>query len=861
MLLMKTSTKNRLYAVALVASLLLTLLGNGGVAFAQSGFEGDYDLSFAGGDGYYVDPEKPIASTVDTYATLLYTGELLPDGSIIAGGQHSIRGGTSDFYLRKFTPTGAVDASFGTNGFVLTNFYSGVQGPGVPLVPSDDVPRVLKVQPDGKILLAGQCNIAAPEGIPWFGTDACVVRYNPNGSIDTSFGNVSVMTGGGINSRGEQNPTYIFDVGESRFITQTGALDYPGHPGPRRGTFGKFYDMAIQPDGKIVLVGETQNEHDSGNPSIGGYPGVTAFIMRLNANGTLDDSFGTFGIIQMAAEAVAPGCYPKTSFQGMRLQADGRIIAVGYNEVVDTAGCANRRGQRFLVTRWTSAGQPETMRHLDNNTTYSSQREGAVSVLLTRDGNHLLVSGAYKDLNATSGTQKPTMVRLNLSDLSPDTTFGTGGIRQYNGCSSVSCTYLDSALRVKSIQPDGKILGTDGLEGNVVRFNSDGTSDQSFGNESIDGTPGLRGRLRVFVQHFNGVTATIIAGQILVRPNGRINLLGYSAAYSEGFVRAVVSQQNTELPSYTLAGRVLSGSGATAPGVAGVTVKLTVSKVATTTTDATGNYSFTDVPLGGNYTVTPLKAGLSMSPASKSFNNLSANQLNVNFTVPGLSVNNVTVTEANTGATTTATFTVKLSPASTEAVTVKYKTLNGTAIAPADYTALPLTTLTFAPGQISKTITAQVKGDAIDEANETFKLQLSAPTKAVISDNEGICTITDNDPLPSVTISDATVREPDSGVVAATFTVKLSAASGQTVTVKYATGGGMGSIATAGTDYVTVPLTTLTFLPGQTTKTVTVQVKGDTIKEANETFFVNLSGAVNGAITDAKGLGTITNDD
>ena len=235
--------------------------------------------------------------------------------------------------------------------------------------------------------------------------------------------------------------------------------------------------------------------------------------------------------------------------------------------------------------------------------------------------------------------------------------------------------------------------------------------------------------------------------------------------------------------------------------------------------------------------------------------------MNVNFTVPGLSVNNVTVTEANAGANSTATFTIKLSPASTEAVTVKYRTANGTALAPNDYTALPLTTLTFAPGQISKTVMVQVKGDALDEANETFKLLLSTPTKAVISDAEGIGTITDNDPPPSVTISDARVTEPDSGVVAATFTVRLSAASGQTVSVKYATGGGLGSIATAGTDYVAVPLTTLTFTPGQTVKTVTVQVKGDTVKEANETFFVNLSGAVNGAITDAKGLGTITNDD
>jgi hypothetical protein len=78
------------------------------------------------------------------------------------------------------------------------------------------------------------------------------------------------------------------------------------------------------------------------------------------------------------------------------------------------------------------------------------------------------------------------------------------------------------------------------------------------------------------------------------------------------------------------------------------------------------------------------------------------------------------------------------------------------------------------------------------------------------------------------------------------------------VTVKYATGGGT---AAAGTDYTAIAPTTLTFSPGQVAKTVTVQVKGDTVKEANETFFVNLSDATNAAIQDPRGVGTITNDD
>ena len=226
--------------------------------------------------------------------------------------------------------------------------------------------------------------------------------------------------------------------------------------------------------------------------------------------------------------------------------------------------------------------------------------------------------------------------------------------------------------------------------------------------------------------------------------------------------------------------------------------------------------------------------------------------------LPSLRVNNVTVTEANTGANTTATFTVSLSAASSQTVTVKYQTANGSAAATADYTALALTTLTFTPGQTTKTVGVIVRGDALDETNETFRLLLSSPTNATIAAATGTCTITDNDPPPNILISNAVVTEPDSGVVYATFNVRLSAPSGRPVSVKYVTANGT---AAAGPDYTAVPLTTLTFQPGQTLRTVRVAIVGDTGRESNETFFVNLSGAVNAVITDAQGQGTIMNDD
>jgi hypothetical protein len=227
---------------------------------------------------------------------------------------------------------------------------------------------------------------------------------------------------------------------------------------------------------------------------------------------------------------------------------------------------------------------------------------------------------------------------------------------------------------------------------------------------------------------------------------------------------------------------------------------------------------------------------------------------------PSIRVSSLTVAEANT--TTVANFTVSLSAPSGHTVKVNYATYDGTSRAPADYTAKALTTLTFLPGETSKTIPVSIVGDVLDEANENFRVVLSSSVNATIAVATGICTVTDNDLPPSITITSATVTEPDTGTIAATFTVTLSAASGQNVTVKYVTASGTSAPATAGTDYTAVPfLTTLTFLPGQTVKTVSIQVKGDLLKEINETFFLNLSGAVNASISEGQGLGTILNED
>ena len=225
---------------------------------------------------------------------------------------------------------------------------------------------------------------------------------------------------------------------------------------------------------------------------------------------------------------------------------------------------------------------------------------------------------------------------------------------------------------------------------------------------------------------------------------------------------------------------------------------------------------------------------------------------------PTLSISNVTVREGNSGST-NAVFTVRLSAASAQTVTVVANSADGTASSPSDYIAISPTTLTFLPGQTGKTVTVQVNGDTQVEPNETFFVNLTSAVNATIADTQGVGTILNDDSAPpTLSISDVTVREGNSGTTNAVFTVTLSAASTQTVTVVANSADGTAS---SPSDYIAISPTTLTFLPGQTFKTVTVAVKGDTLVELNETFFVNLTSAVNATFADAQGLGTILNDD
>jgi hypothetical protein len=216
-----------------------------------------------------------------------------------------------------------------------------------------------------------------------------------------------------------------------------------------------------------------------------------------------------------------------------------------------------------------------------------------------------------------------------------------------------------------------------------------------------------------------------------------------------------------------------------------------------------------------------------------------------------------TVLEGNTG-TKSVVFTVTLSIASDVPVTVTYATADGTAtLAGRDYRALS-GTLTFAPGQTRKTITVLVNGDRIAEADEYFYVNLTGVTNAGIANGSAFATIRDDE--PRISIGDVSKAEGKKGQSTLfTFTVTLSAAYDQAVTMSFRTVNGTAT--TGDNDYI-ARSGTLTFNPGETSKTITIVVIGDSKKESNETFYLDLFGnSINSLFAKNRGVGTIRNDD
>lgn len=219
-----------------------------------------------------------------------------------------------------------------------------------------------------------------------------------------------------------------------------------------------------------------------------------------------------------------------------------------------------------------------------------------------------------------------------------------------------------------------------------------------------------------------------------------------------------------------------------------------------------------------------------------------------NDPAPGFAIANGSATEGGT-----IIMTVTKSGATDKSLSVNYATSNGSAIAPGDYGSAS-GVLTFLPTDMSKSISISTVDDSIYEANETFSVQLSgASGGATISSPTGIGTINDNDVMPTLSVSNASVVEGNT----ASVTVTKSGATNLNITASYAASGGTAPAS----DYNAVS-GVLTLLPEETSKVIQIPtVNNSRINIGQRTFNVGLSSLAGATIGSSPGVVTIQDDE
>ncbi|MBD1835364.1 DUF4347 domain-containing protein [Cyanobacteria bacterium FACHB-472] len=309
------------------------------------------------------------------------------------------------------------------------------------------------------------------------------------------------------------------------------------------------------------------------------------------------------------------------------------------------------------------------------------------------------------------------------------------------------------------------------------------------------------------------------AAQNVMANSGAQTVTGWATNFNPG-----TDESTQTLDSYII--NVVNNAGifAAAPTI-DTNGNLTFTPVANITTSTTATIEVRAKDNGGT-----ANGGVDTSVA-KTFN------ITVN-PQPKISISDVTITEGDSGIA-FAEFQVSLSNASTETVSVNYATANNTAIAGSDYTATN-DTLTFAPGVTTQTFRVAVNGDMVDEANESFFVNLSNPSKATIIDAQGIANITDND-TAGFTITPISGNTSEMGGTAS-FSVKLNSKPTADVTL---------SLASSDTTEGTVSNSKLTFTESNWNDAQTVIVKGvdDTLVDGNIAYKIVTNAAVS---ADAK---------
>jgi len=763
------------------------------------------------------------------------------DGKIVVAGTSS-GNPDSGFALARYNADGSLDTTFGTGGKVFTAIGSTGQSYAVAL------------QSDGKIVAAGFAGNGA-------NNDFAIARYNTNGTLDTTFDNdgivivpigagrdeayaVAVQTDGRIVVGGQSNNGTNDQIALVR-LNNNGSLDnsFDGDGKVTTPvTSGSEYAFAlrIQPDGKIVTGG------------VSGNPNIDFLIARFNTTGSLDTTFGTGGKVF-------------TDFGGndyvtaLALSPEGRIVAAGYTN-------ANSASD-FAVARYNTDGSPDTSFDGDGKAVKvdASSRDEAFAVAVQPNGGILL--GGSSTVN---GNQDFSLVRFNFNG-SLDKAFGT------NGKTTTNVGQMEDVIRALAIQSDGNVIaaGYKQISGQAYNFAVaryalgivSGCGYSVAPNGSNIGAGGGTGNFNVTSSGAGcAFTATSNSSFITITSGGNgtgSGAVSFTVAANSGAARTGTITVAGETYTITQASGctfTLSPTGASLPGYTGTGSFNITGSAAGCAFTAASNNPFITVTSGASGTGS---GTVSFTVAS----NLGAARTGTitaggqAFTIsqaalPTLTINNATLNEGNSG-TTAFTFTISLSAASAQPVTVNYATANGTATAGEDYTAAN-GTLTFAAGEVNKTLTVLVNGDTVVEGNETFTVNLSNANNATIAIAQGIGTILNDDTGGSIqfSLSNYTVNE-NAGTAAITVTRTGGAASG--VSVNYSTSNGT---ATAGQDY-TAASGTLTFGADETSKTFTVSIINDSINEPNETVNLSLSNAVGGGTlgSPATAVLTIIDDD
>ena len=369
------------------------------------------------------------------------------DGKIVIAGSTG-----NDFAVLRYHRNGTPDSSFGGNGLVVTPFGSSV---------SNDVANAVAIQANGRIVVAGSVGSTTNRRIG-------VVRYLTDGQRDTGFGDNGRVT-----------------------------MDFaPGGTGAAA--------MALQPDGKIVLVGGT---------------GSDFAVARLNVDGTPDTSFGFPPSTGVVARDMGSG---SESASAVAILADGNIVL---------AGTTLFEGRRvFAYTMVTAGGLPLFIGNGIGNgaqhTSFGNSTDARTAAMAVQANGKIVLAGE-RTLSGGGGSvpiftdTSMALARYNL-DGSMDTTFGAGGVRVISVAGSVGGP--DSFVRGVAVQLDGKIVvvgqaePTSGFISNftVLRLNANGALDPTFA-----------GGGRVITDFGGSVNGT--ANAVAVQPSdGRLVAVGSS---------------------------------------------------------------------------------------------------------------------------------------------------------------------------------------------------------------------------------------------------------------------------------------------------------------------------------------------